>query len=88
MRGLVVMALILAVLIGCASPEATRKRAGGPGADVGNRTKIVQIHEGSKPFDKTPQIIHRKHTAFAAVRGESLAANDVIDRNQRTKSQP
>jgi hypothetical protein len=44
-------------LLACASPEATRTRGGGPGADVGNRTRIVQMHEGSKPFDKTPQII-------------------------------
>jgi len=53
-----IIALFAALfLIACASPEATRTRGGGPGADVGNRTRIVQMHEGSKPFAKTPQII-------------------------------
>jgi hypothetical protein len=41
----------------CASPETTRMRGGGPGADVGNRAKFVQMHEGSKPFEKTPKLI-------------------------------
>jgi hypothetical protein len=44
-------------LIGCVSPETKRVRGGGPGADVGNRGKIVDMHEGSKPFEKTPKII-------------------------------
>jgi hypothetical protein len=52
-------------LAGCASPETTRTRGGGPGADVGNRTKIVQMHEGSKPFEKTPRIISTKHPPLA-----------------------
>jgi hypothetical protein len=41
---------------GCASPEATRTR-GGRGADVGNRPRIVEMHEGSRPFWKTPDRI-------------------------------
>ena len=52
---------VLLYLIGCASPETARSRGGGPGADIGNRGKVVQMHEGSKPFDKTPQIIPTKH---------------------------
>jgi hypothetical protein len=44
-------------LIGCVSPETKRVRGGGPGADSGNRAKVVQMHEGSKPFEKTPKII-------------------------------
>ena len=47
-------------LVGCASPETTRMR-GGPGADVGNRGKVVEMHEGSQPFWKTPKIIPAKH---------------------------
>jgi len=47
-------------LSACASPEATRTR-GGPGADVGNRTKVVEMHGGSLPFWDTPQIITTKH---------------------------
>jgi hypothetical protein len=45
------------LLAACASPEASRTSGGGPGADVGNRTRIVQMHEGSKPFEKTPRLI-------------------------------
>jgi hypothetical protein len=48
-------------LAACASPETTRTRGGGPGADLGNRTKVVEMHEGSRPFWKTPQIIESKH---------------------------
>jgi len=36
-------------------------RGGGPGADVGNRSKVVEMHEGSQPFWKTPKIIPAKH---------------------------
>jgi len=39
---------------GCTSPEATRTRGGGPGGDVGNRGPTVEMHEGSRPFFKTP----------------------------------
>jgi hypothetical protein len=42
------------VLAGCASPEARRTRGGGPGADTGNRPRVVKMHEGSQPFWKTP----------------------------------
>jgi hypothetical protein len=60
---LVVIALValLLYLSACASPETGRTRGGGPGADVGNRSKVVQMHEGSKPFEKTPKMISAKH---------------------------
>lgn len=62
---LVLIALIaLFFLAGCASPETTRTRGSGPGADVGNRAKIVYMHEGAQPFEKTPQIISAKHPAL------------------------
>jgi hypothetical protein len=48
-------------LAACASPEATRSRGGGPGADVGNRKETVRMHEGSRPFEGTPKIIPAKH---------------------------
>jgi hypothetical protein len=48
-------------LAACASPEATRTRGGGPGADPGNRGKIVRMHEGADPFQNTPKIISTKH---------------------------
>jgi hypothetical protein len=61
--GLAVVALIALSLCfaACSSPEVTRTRGGGPGADVGNRTQSVQMHEGSRPFDKTPILIPAKH---------------------------
>jgi hypothetical protein len=46
---------------GCGSPEATRTRGGGHGADVGNRTRTVEMHEGSRPFWKTPDRIAVEH---------------------------
>ena len=49
----------------CVSPETTRTRGGGPGADVGNREKIVKMHEGSDPFWKTPQLTGAKHPPLA-----------------------
>ena len=55
-------------LAACASPEANRTRGGGPGADVGNRTQSVEMHEGSKPFEKTPQIITVKHPSLEPAR--------------------
>ena len=55
-------------LVGCASPETTRTRGGGPGADVGNRGKIVEMQEGSQPFWKTPQIISAKHPPLEPAR--------------------
>jgi hypothetical protein len=48
-------------LAGCASPEATRTRGGGPGADVGNRSQDVKMHGGSQPYWKTPDRITGEH---------------------------
>jgi hypothetical protein len=58
------LALLLA-LAACGSPETTRPRGGGPGADVGNRTKIVRMHEGARPFEKTPKVIPTQHPPLA-----------------------
>ena len=49
---------------GCGSPEATRTRGGGPGADVGNRPRVVEMHEGSRPFWKTPDRIAVEHPSL------------------------
>ncbi|MGQ0749381.1 MAG: hypothetical protein ACT4PS_02485 [Betaproteobacteria bacterium] len=46
----------LLALAGCTSPEATRTQGGGPGADTGNRGEVVRMHEGSRPFYKTPHV--------------------------------
>jgi len=58
---MILLTALLFYLVGCASPETTRMRGGGPGADVGNRGKVVEMHEGSQPFWKTPKIIPAKH---------------------------
>jgi hypothetical protein len=52
---------------GCGSPEATRTR-GGRGADVGNRPRIVEMHEGSRPFWKTPDRIAVEHPPLESAR--------------------
>jgi hypothetical protein len=64
---LAAIALIVLFLsiVACASPETTRTRGGGPGADMGNRDKFVQMHEGSRPFENTPKIIPTKHPPLA-----------------------
>ena len=57
-----------AALAGCTSPETTRSRGGGPGADVGNRSKDVKIHEGSEPYWKTPEHIAGAHPSLEPAR--------------------
>ncbi len=59
MKAIVLSTLLAGCLVACAcvSPETTRTRGGGPGADVGNRRQIVKLHEGSDPFWKTPDRI-------------------------------
>lgn len=51
------LALLVAGLAACTSPEATRVRAGGPGGDTGNRARVVEMHEGSEPYWRTPRLI-------------------------------
>lgn len=53
MTRLAVLTLACVALTGCVSPEATRHRGGGPGADPGNRPARVVMHEGSRPYWKT-----------------------------------
>ena len=65
MRWLITLFLVLTGLTACTSPEATRTRGGGPGADVGNRTKNVRMHEGSFPFWETPRLIEAEHPSLA-----------------------
>jgi hypothetical protein len=46
-----VVLLVAAVAFGCTSPEATRTRGGGAGADVGNHPRrAVQLHAGNKIY--------------------------------------
>jgi hypothetical protein len=56
----VVIALAIsasAFVAACTSPEATRLRGGGPGADPRNRSTVVFMHEGSRPYHGTPRVI-------------------------------
>lgn len=46
----------LAALVACTSPEATRTRAQGRGADVGNVGPVVKMHEGSDPYWRTRRL--------------------------------
>ncbi|HXH84472.1 MAG TPA: hypothetical protein VNN07_16325 [Candidatus Tectomicrobia bacterium] len=55
-RGVLAIALA-GLLVACTSPEAARVRGGGPGADPGNRSVVVQMHEGSLPYHETPRLI-------------------------------
>lgn len=49
------LAMTFAFLLNaCASPEAHRTRGDGPGADVRNWRKPVELHAGAHPYHKTP----------------------------------
>ena len=58
-RAIISLIVLLAGAWGCTSPEASRQR-GGRGADVGNRGRIVRLHEGANQFAKTPTLIPAK----------------------------
>jgi len=47
-------------LAACTSPEAGRTQGGGPGGDTGNRSAVVRMHEGSRPFHDTPHLVLRQ----------------------------
>ena len=64
MRRAIVL-LALAALVGCTSPEATRQRGGGPGADVGNRGSI-ELHAGANPYAKTPLVLPYQESSVVA----------------------
>ena len=63
---LTMLLIAFAVLSACVSPETQRTRGGGPGADVGNRTKVLEMHGGSLPYWQTPEIVAFKHAPIAA----------------------
>lgn len=61
------MSLIL--LIACSSPETSRTRGGGAGADVGNRdARTVLMHEGADPYANTPKLIQTQNPPLAPAR--------------------
>jgi hypothetical protein len=67
-RCCVALLLMCAGVAGCESPEIKRTRGRGPGGDVGNRVRTVEMHEGSQPFWKTPERIAGKHPSLKPAR--------------------
>jgi hypothetical protein len=50
----IVVLLVAGIALGCTSPESTRVRGGGAGADVGNHPRgAVQIHAGAEMYYRT-----------------------------------
>ena len=68
---LALLMIIAVAAAGCTSPEADRSRGGGPGADMGNRSSIVRMHEGSRQFERTPKIIGAEHPPLEPARQAS-----------------
>jgi hypothetical protein len=60
------------VAVGCVSPESTRVR-GGRGADVGNRPKVAEMHDGAEPFWKTPRLVTSHPPLESARQAEQLS---------------
>jgi hypothetical protein len=68
-----VIALAMTVsLVSCASPEAHRSRGGGPGADVRNWGKPVELHAGAQPYHGTPCVETIECQGPAPVFGQRL----------------
>ena len=61
-----------AIAAGCVSPESTRVR-GGRGADVGNRSAVVEMHDGAEPFWKTPRLVTSHPPLESARQAEQLS---------------
>lgn len=58
-RNIELLVVGLFLISGCGSPEASRSRGGGPGADVRNWHKPVEIHAGAEPYYKTSCVTER-----------------------------
>ena len=58
---LTMLLIAFTALAACVSPETTRTRGGDPGPKSATEPKSVKMHEGSRPFVQTPQIIDAKH---------------------------
>lgn len=54
-RGWIALLLVAGAGLACTSPEATRTRGDGPGADVGNHPRgPVELHAGARMYAGTP----------------------------------
>jgi hypothetical protein len=54
LRRRLALTLTVVCLAACASPEASRVRGGGPGADPGNHDRITELHSGAQMYYRTP----------------------------------
>ena len=79
MRGAVALAVSLLLFAGCSSPEATRTRGGGNGADVGNVGDVVQMHAGSRPYWNTPRLVEPVGPMPLALPRQAPAEQAVLD---------
>jgi hypothetical protein len=50
------LALAIALLLIACSPEATRSRGAGPGADVGNHGSSIELHGPTDISHDTPRV--------------------------------
>jgi hypothetical protein len=65
----ILFCIALILLVACGSPETSRSRGSGAGADVGNRdSKMVLMHEGADPYANTPKLIHAQSPSLAGAR--------------------
>lgn len=55
MRALPIFLLVGGLLLTACSPEATRTRGNGPGGDIGNRSRVVDLHGRLDPYYQTPR---------------------------------
>ena len=64
----VALAALGLLLVAC-SPEATRTRSGGPGADVGNRGRSVELHGPNRADTAEPEgMFYHTPSAGQAIR--------------------
>ena len=69
MAAILLAVVFMVIFIGCTSPETSRSRGTGLGADVGNRRgAAVSMHEGSDPYAKTPKLIRAESPSLAGAR--------------------
>jgi hypothetical protein len=55
-RVLAIALLVAGLALTACSPEAARTRSGGPGADIGNRGPVVNMHGAQSPYYQTPRV--------------------------------
>jgi hypothetical protein len=80
---LIVLALSVLVLAACSSPEASRVRGGGNGADVRNVRESVEMHAGSQPYWDTPRLVEHGGPTPLAMPRQAPAEPAAVDVRER-----